>query len=160
MSRLSLALALCIALIPQHLAAQTPADMKTFTSSREIQALIEKAKAAAQKNPQPTVTENILSLSPYRATLEYRTAVGPAYIHETRAELFYVIEGSGTLVTGGKLIDEKRTNAENVAGTGIEGGTAVAVAKGDFMIVPQNTPHWFKTIDGTLVLMSFHVPRQ
>ena len=33
------------------------------------------------------------------------------------------------------------------------------ISKGDFVIVPENTPHWFSKIDGTLVLMSLHVPR-
>ena len=73
--------------------------------------------------------------------------------------MFYVIEGSATLVTGGKLVNEKRTNAANLTGTAIEGGSARPVAKGDFVIVPENTPHWFSPINGTIVLMSFHVPR-
>jgi quercetin dioxygenase-like cupin family protein len=34
-----------------------------------------------------------------------------------------------------------------------------ALAKGDFVIVPENTPHWFSKINGTLVLMSLHLPR-
>ena len=50
------------------------------------------------------------------------SAVGPASVHEKEAELFYVIDGSGTLVTGGKLVGETRTNADNLAGTAIEGG--------------------------------------
>jgi len=73
--------------------------------------------------------------------------------------MFYVIDGSATLVTGGKLKDEKRTNAENLTGTGIEGGNPQAITKGDFVIVPENTPHWFSAINGTIVLMSLHVPR-
>jgi mannose-6-phosphate isomerase-like protein (cupin superfamily) len=73
--------------------------------------------------------------------------------------MFYVLDGSATLVTGGKLANEKRTNAENLSGTGIEGGSAQAVAKGDVVIVPENTPHWFSVINGSLVLMSLHVPR-
>ena len=63
------------------------------------------------------------------------------------------------MVTGGKLVNEKRTNAENLAGTGIEGGSARPVAKGDFIMVPENTPHWFSEINGTIVLMTLHVPR-
>jgi quercetin dioxygenase-like cupin family protein len=62
-------------------------------------------------------------------------------------------------MTGGKLANEKRTNAANLTGTGIEGGKSQAVAKGDFVIVPENTPHWFSAINGTIVLMSLHVPR-
>ena len=85
--------------------------------------------------------------------------MGPAAVHEKEAEMFYVIDGSGTLTTGGKLANEKPTNAENLTGTAIEGGKSQAVAKGDFVIVPENTPHWFSAIDGTIVLMSLHVPR-
>jgi len=33
------------------------------------------------------------------------------------------------------------------------------VAKGDFIMVPENTPHWFSAIEGTLTLMSIHLPR-
>ena len=47
----------------------------------------------------------------------------------------------------------------NGLGTGIDGGKSQAVAKGDFVIVPENTPHWFSSINGTIVLMSLHVPR-
>ena len=74
--------------------------------------------------------------------------------------MFYVIEGSGTMVTGGKLVGETRTNAENLTGTAIEGGSTRVVGKGDFILVPEKTAHWFSKIDGTLVLMSLHVPHK
>ena len=139
--------------------AQQPAPpTKTYSSAADVAALLAKAKAD-HKDGQPTVVEHILQLAPYGANLEYRTAVGPAAVHEKEAEMFYVLDGSATLITGGKLANEKRTNAENLTGTGIEGGKSQAVAKGDVVIVPENTPHWFSAIDGTIVLMSLHVPR-
>ena len=73
--------------------------------------------------------------------------------------MFYVIDGSATLTTGGKLTNESRTNKENLSGSGIEGGTSRTISKGDFVIVPENTPHWFSSINGVIVLMSLHVPR-
>ncbi len=139
-------------------AQQPPAPTKTYSSAADVAALLAKAKSD-HKDGQPTVVETILHLAPYNANLEYRTGVGPAAVHEREAELFYVLDGSGTLVTGGKLKDEKRTNAENLTGTGIEGGNSQSVAKGDVIIVPENTPHWYSAISGTLVLMSLHVPR-
>jgi mannose-6-phosphate isomerase-like protein (cupin superfamily) len=139
--------------------SQQPArPTKTYTSAADVAALYAKAKAD-HKDGQPTVIEPLLTLAPYGANLEYRTSVGPAAVHEKEAELFYVIDGSARLTTGGKLTEEKRTNAENLTGTGIEGGKSQAVAKGDFVIVPENTPHWFSSINGTIVLMSLHVPR-
>lgn len=140
--------------------AQSPGAqaIKTFSSSADVAALAAKAKSE-RKEGQPVVAERILQLSPYSANLEYRASVGPAAVHEREAEIFYVIDGSATLVTGGKLVKESRTNPENLTGTGIEGGTPQAVAKGDFVIVPENTPHWFSAINGTITLMSLHVPR-
>jgi mannose-6-phosphate isomerase-like protein (cupin superfamily) len=135
--------------------AATP---KTYTSASEVSALIAKSKSERKEN-QPIVTQRILQLAPYNANLEYRASVGPAAVHEKEAEMFYVIDGGETLVTGGKLVNESRTNAENLTGTAIEGGTSRPVAKGDFVIVPEKTPHWFSAINGTVVLMSFHVPR-
>ena len=73
--------------------------------------------------------------------------------------MFYVIDGSGTIVTGGSLSEERRTNPDNRSGTGVQGGSSRRVAKGDFVMVPENTAHWFSAIDGTLVLMSLHLPR-
>jgi mannose-6-phosphate isomerase-like protein (cupin superfamily) len=138
--------------------AQQPAPTKTYASAADVAALWAKAKAD-HKDGQAIVAEPILRLAPYGANLEYRSSVGAASVHEKEAELFYVIDGSAILMTGGKLKEEKRTNAENLTGTGIEDGKSQRVAKGDFVIVPENTPHWFSSIDGTIVLMSLHVPR-
>jgi mannose-6-phosphate isomerase-like protein (cupin superfamily) len=139
--------------------AQAPApDIKTFTSSADVQALIANARKI-HKPGEPTVIQPLLLLAPYRASLEYRTSVGPAAVHEKEAEFFYVIDGSGTLVTGGKLAGEKRQNPTNLSGIGVDGGQAREVAKGDFIVVPEGTPHWFSAIKGELLLMSLHVPR-
>ncbi len=128
------------------------------TSSTEVAALIAKAQRERKDN-QPLVTEPMLELGSYDGHLEYRPSVGPAAVHEKEAELFYVIDGSATLVTGGKLVNEKRTNPTNLSGSAIEGGTPRTIAKGDFILVPENTPHWFSSINGVLVLFSIHVPR-
>jgi mannose-6-phosphate isomerase-like protein (cupin superfamily) len=139
--------------------AQQPAA-KTFTSAADAAAMIAKAKNE-RKADQANYIQALLQAAPYTVNLEYRVKDVPATaaIHETEAEIFYVLDGSGTLTTGGKLRDEKRTNATNLSGTSIEGGSSKHVAKGDFFLVPEKTPHGFTEIADTLVLMSVHVPR-
>jgi len=88
------------------LAAQAP-PRNTFMNNKEIMGLIDKAKADRKDNA-PLVAEPILSLAPYRAQLEYRPATSPAAVHEKDAELMVVLEGTGNIVTGGKLVEEKR----------------------------------------------------
>jgi mannose-6-phosphate isomerase-like protein (cupin superfamily) len=143
---------------PQSAGQSLERPTKLFTSSADVAALIAKAKSDHKAN-QAVVSEPMLELGSYDGHLEYRASVGPAAVHEKEAEIFYVIDGSATLVTGGKLVNEKRTNPSNLSGSAIEGGTPRTVAKGDFFLVPENTPHWFSSIDGVLVLFSVHVPR-
>ena len=133
------------------------AASRTMVSASDVTALIAKAKAE-RKGDQALLAQAMIQLAPYNVSLEYRAAVANAAVHETEAELFYVIDGSATLVTGGKLTNENRTNTANLSGSGIEGGVSRRVAKGDFIMVPEGTPHWFSAIDGTVVLMSLHLP--
>lgn len=104
--------------------------------------------------------QTFLQHAPYNVNMEHRVNMPQAAaIHETDAELFYVVSGGGTMVTGGKLVEGKRTNADNWTGSAIEGGASHKLAKGDFLLVPEGTPHWFSAIDGELTLMSLHLPK-
>jgi mannose-6-phosphate isomerase-like protein (cupin superfamily) len=99
----------------------------------------------------PNSTVRIFSIAPYTANVEHRTnqPQNPS-VHDAEAELFYVVDGSGTMVTGGKIAADNKS---------IEGGTPHKLNKGDFLIVPKGVPHWFSQIDGQVLnIMSFHLP--
>ncbi len=153
---LALAAALLTAQQPAGKGKAAPQPNKEYTSAADIQAMIAKSKND-RKDGQAIVQSNILRLAPYQAQMEYRASVGTAAVHETEAEMFVVIEGSATMVTGGKLVGETR-NGDNLTGSAIEGGTSRTIGKGDFIMVPEKTAHWFSKIDGVLVLMSLHLP--
>lgn len=154
---LSLVAALAAAQPAPQAAQSSAKPTQTFASAADVAKLIAKAKSE-RKEGQPTVAEPILELGSYDGHLEYRAMVGNAAVHEHEAELFYVIDGSATITTGGKLVNEKRTDAANLNGSAIEGGNPRAISKGDWVLVPENTPHWFSPINGVLVLFSMHVP--
>jgi len=137
--------------------AQLPAA-KTFTSAADVTAMINKARNE-RKPDQANFIQPLLQAAPYTVSLEYRAVDGTAAIHEAEAEVFYVVEGEATLTTGGKLHNEKRSNTANLSGTGIDGGGSRRIKKGDFILVPENTPHQFTDAAEALVLMSLHVPR-
>jgi mannose-6-phosphate isomerase-like protein (cupin superfamily) len=154
------AVMLLAAVLTSSAVAQQPAapPVTVFMNNKDIMALVDKAKAD-RKGDAPLVAEPILSLAPYRAQLEYRPGTSPAAVHEKDAELMVVLEGTGNIVTGGKLVDEKRTNANNLGGPSIAGGNSQAVVKGDMLIVPANTPHQVIPTGGApIVLMTLHVP--
>ena len=138
--------------------AADPAPMQTFMSNKDIMALIEKAKAD-RKGDAPIVAEPILLMAPYRAQLEYRPGTSPAALHEKNAELMVVLQGAGNIVIGGTMVNEKRTNANNLSGSSIANGRSQAVGVGDMLIVPANTPHQVIPTGGApIVLMTLHVP--
>jgi mannose-6-phosphate isomerase-like protein (cupin superfamily) len=137
--------------------AQPP---KTFASAADVEAMINKAKS--ERTPdQANFIQQIVRLAPYNVNLEYRVAGidTPATQHESEAELILVIDGAGTLLSGGRLTEEKRTNPTNLAGKDVEGGTSQRIAKGDYAFIPEGTPHSFRKTEGRLVIMSIHVPR-
>ena len=141
------------------MAQPAPAPMKNFINNSEIASLVAKAKAD-RKGEAPLVAEPILSLAPYRAQIEYRPGTSPAAVHETDAELMFVLDGQGNIVTGGKLTEEKRTNAHNLSGASIDGGKSQAVVKGEWFFVPENTPHQVVPTGGApITLITMHVPR-
>jgi len=152
----TLKISFALAIVAAVAGAQSAPPDKIVATNSEIMAMVAKAKAD-RKPDQPTFAQPLLALAPYGANLEYRAAIGPSAVHKKYAEFFYVVDGSATLVTGGKLANEK-SNGDNLSGTGIEGGSPRQVAKGDFVIVPEGTPHWFSAIDGSVTLMSLHLP--
>src|SRR5690242_20386035 len=130
------ALTSLVALVPSILLAQQPspapapnpaAALKTFASSSDVAELVAKAKRE-RKPDQPNLNQRVVGLAPYTVNLEYRPGVAAASVHEREAELFLVVEGTATAVTGGKLVNERRVNADNLTGTGVEGGTSQRMA--------------------------------
>jgi mannose-6-phosphate isomerase-like protein (cupin superfamily) len=155
----SVAVTILATMLASSAFAQQPTPAPgTFMNNKDIVGLVDKAKAD-RKGDAPLVAEPILSLAPYRAQLEYRPGTSPAAVHEKDAELMVVLEGTGDIVTGGKLVNEKRTNANNLSGSSISDGNTQAVVKGDMIIVPANTPHQVIPKGGApIVLMTMHVP--
>jgi len=76
--------------------------------------------------------------------------------HSQITEVYHVIYGSGTLVTGGALNDPKEVPANNevvtvlngpsTEGSGIQNGVSRKIGPGDVVVIPPNTPHWFSEI--------------
>lgn len=92
------------------------------------------------------------------AALEYWKAAGKPAVHPDEVEYAVVIEGAGTLVSGGTMVDAKETRPGLFEGSRIDGGTTRRLGPGDVILVPAGVPHWFG-IDGHLVLLGMKLPR-
>ena len=84
----------------------------------------------------------------YMVHASHREGAGMAEVHELDADIIYVLDGSATFVTGGTADDLKATAPHELRGSGIRGGETRQIAKGDVLIVPKGTPHWFQEVKG------------
>jgi quercetin dioxygenase-like cupin family protein len=71
-------------------------------------------------------------------------------VHATEADLFYVVDGEATLITGGTVIGGRTTGPGQIRGSKVEGGDTYHLAKGDVMWIPAGVPHWFPEIPSPL----------
>ena len=67
-------------------------------------------------------------------------------VHDYVSEVYQILEGSGTLVTGGNIVDATRRAESGVNGPGfsgkdIQGGVSKQLKKGDMVLIPAGTPH-------------------
>jgi hypothetical protein len=67
-------------------------------------------------------------------------------------EVYEVVDGAGTLVTGGTMPDPKNRTA------GIKGGETRRLTRGDFVVIPAGTPHWFSSIEGSITYVETRIP--
>ncbi|MBV8799094.1 MAG: hypothetical protein JOY77_13785 [Alphaproteobacteria bacterium] len=77
-----------------------------------------------------------------------RTKPGRAEVHTELTDVWYVIDGGGTLVTGGKLVDAKTIAPGELRARASSGGIARHIGKGDLLDIPAGVPHWVRGIDG------------
>jgi glc operon protein GlcG len=114
------------------LAAATTGDA-TYVDHAKVSAALEKGG--------PLVTAHDLLVSG-----SHRDKAGQVEVHDKETDVIYVIEGAATFVTGGTMIGGKVTKPDQHLGTDIQGGETHHLTKGDVIVVPAGTAHWFKEV--------------
>src|SRR4029453_2396165 len=142
-----LPLLVCLAFDPPQ--APVPA---THISKTEHEAVLKESIAKGTVD-QPIKASDVLGGRASVAMLHREKAETSALIHDRVTETYYILHGSGTIVTGGTLGDPKPTDLTRLnAGmsqTGArQGGDGRRVGPGDIIIVPAGTPHSFSQLDG------------
>ena len=86
----------------------------------------------------------------YRVNIVHRPKANGAIAHPGNTELHYIMEGSGTVVTGGKIVRDQGAAA---GAARIEGGESHTVTKGDIIIVPAGSAHMYSEVNGTITYL-------
>ncbi len=90
----------------------------------------------------------LIQTSAFRIMTAQRTGVGEAELHSLDRDIFHVLEGSATFVTGGTLVGSHETGPGETRATSIDGGVTQTLQAGDVITIPKGVPHWFKAVDG------------
>ena len=81
----------------------------------------------------------------------------PATVHGDLVDLYIVQEGSGTLESGGTILDPKPAGRNgDLTGSGIRGGKTQVIEKGDVVFIPPGVAHRF--VDGDIWYLNAHFP--
>ena len=138
-------------------AAQTPPPSAVDVSAADIKAFINKL-------PKDRISDlpiRVADVGGYKVgvygVFRPKASVQDAIRHDTTVtEIYYMLEGSATLVTGGTLVNERssgispNTKLPNFRGSRIDGGVSRRVVPGDVIIIPGRLPHWWSSLDSDI----------
>lgn len=142
----------------------------TYIHGDEIQAYVK--KAMAEKLTDQQIRDVDIGKSHVGIGVVFRPRLtappaNPVAEHDLVSEVYYVISGSGTLVTGPDLVDAQRRPAdlETVRLFNGPGHQAAAIRNpvsreiraGDVVVIPAGTGHYFSRIDDHITYLMVRV---
>jgi mannose-6-phosphate isomerase-like protein (cupin superfamily) len=134
----------------------------TYIAKDEIQAYLNRAPARAANS---VADQQVRAIDVGKSNVDigvvYRggkQAEGSAVAeHDQVSEVYHVLDGAATLVTGSDIVDWKRRPADNQAvrllngpggnGASIRNGATYQLKAGDVIVIPAGVGHWFTKID-------------
>jgi mannose-6-phosphate isomerase-like protein (cupin superfamily) len=136
--------------------SRAPAPPATWLDAAALRRAI---RAAPEDSGEPGLY--LLTLSEgagYRVLGARRTVPARSELHADVADVWYVLQGDATLVTGGQVTEGVPTAAGETRGRGIAGGERRRIRTGDFGVIPAGVPHWVSRVARELLYLVIKVP--
>ena len=111
--------------------------------AKHLQAMAEKGDGSA--------SETLQKYPHHYTMLAFRRSNGGGELHQHFADVFYILDGHATVVTGGHLVDQKTTGPGEIRGKAVEGGARQELKAGDIVHIPAGMPHQMLVTDGGTV---------
>jgi mannose-6-phosphate isomerase-like protein (cupin superfamily) len=136
---------------------QTQPDIVNFA------ALAQQGKGLLEKATAGTGSEGITlaNYNGHHTMLTVRVKSGGAEQHTHFSDFLIVVDGEGTELTGGTIVDRRDGPDGEIKGTKLEGATAHVLHKGDVLHIPAGTPHQAIEAPGqtiTIYVIKVHEP--
>ena len=122
---------------PKPRRPRNPVDHWSTPVLLERAAYLRKLARAGDGSASETLREYPL----HRAMLSFRSRSGEVEVHEQFADVFYVLAGAATLITGGAVVGARLVSPGETRGESIDGGSRQQLRAGDVAHVPAGTPH-------------------
>ncbi|MEO8737237.1 MAG: hypothetical protein ABI380_11940 [Edaphobacter sp.] len=140
----ALAIALTATMVPMGWSQSTSQGMQTQASvltSREIAKQGADQLAAAKKSPTGLSTVTLATYPGHHTMLIARSKSGVAEVHANYSDFLIVVDGGGTELTGGTVVNPEEQPDGETRGLRVDGATAHILHKGDVIHIPAGMPH-------------------
>jgi mannose-6-phosphate isomerase-like protein (cupin superfamily) len=143
------------------LQADPKAPTTTHVTNADFQAALKVAVANGTIDL-PIRTVDVGGYNVLVAVVNMAKVTGGFTLHDKVTEMYHVISGSGTHVSGGTLVDPVKSDAGGVAGPGsrgaaIKGGVTRKVGPGDIIIIPPGVPHAWTEVPSPIVYLDIRI---
>jgi len=143
-----------------------PRGTATDVTAAEIQSLVQKTAADRVSDQAIRVVsingEYNVGIGVVHRAKTSGAQAGGGIEHSQITEIYHVIEGNATLVTGGSMDNTSEfpadhpvvavLNGPSTRGGPIQNGVSRKIGPGDVVIIPPNTPHWFTEISSDQIV--------
>jgi beta-galactosidase beta subunit len=143
---------LALTALPLAAHAQNSTDVFTAHTREELKAQGDELLKKAATDPSGSVSITLDKYPAHFTMLAARTRSGGAEQHDHYADIFVILEGEATEVTGGTMVDKKDKGNGEPRGTRIEGGTPHVMHAGDIVHIAPGTPHQTVVAPGKTVV--------
>ncbi len=121
---------------------QAPTDTAADFPLAEIEAIIE------DMDDSQRATTRLLEGGSFNVNIRRLKNAESALMHPRTTDVYVIREGSGTLVTGGQIVDEGGNPVDGQRGAAIRGGTERRIGAGDLVFIPAGVPHGIRDTEG------------
>lgn len=118
-------------------AAQNPVD---YFPTSDLKQLAQKLTAQSKKEG-GFAGETLTRYGNHLTMLAHRERTGSSEVHEKVNDVFVIVDGDCSLLTGGKMVNPKTTATNEIRGSGIQGGTSRKLGVGDIVHISAGVPH-------------------
>ncbi|MBA0088398.1 MAG: hypothetical protein HRJ53_25715 [Acidobacteria bacterium Pan2503] len=151
---------------PPPASPHLPRGAATDVTGAEIQSLVQKTAADRVSDQAIRVVsingEYNVGIGVVHRAKTSGAQAGGGIEHSQITEIYHIIEGNATLVTGGSMDNTSEfpadhpvvavLNGPSTRGGPIQNGVSRKIGPGDVVIIPPNTPHWFSEISSDQIV--------